>query len=273
MASVSRILARNWLPNPSPLEAPFTSPAISTKVMRAGITCLDAAMPASLSSRTSGTATSPTLGSIVQKGKFAACAAAVRVSALNSVDLPTFGSPTIPMLKPMMRLLQCASARMGGINAGPLATRSIRRASRSRKDGPSRRGLIVGETTRPTIRAAVMDQDPGQQDEHGMGQPAGKEDRRDPDEQDQQGQERPPRQQDRKGRQEKGKHIVHTPMWGASRQNAKGKRRGGFPYRAPRDPGTMCRTIAAPSPDAVRPIDFPRHMAQTRPRISIRGGS
>jgi hypothetical protein len=41
------------------------------------------------------------LGSIVQKGKFAACAAAVRVSALNSVDLPTFGRPTIPTLKPM----------------------------------------------------------------------------------------------------------------------------------------------------------------------------
>jgi hypothetical protein len=42
------------------------------------------------------------LGSIVQKGKFAACAAAVRVSALNSVDLPTFGRPTIPTLKPMV---------------------------------------------------------------------------------------------------------------------------------------------------------------------------
>jgi hypothetical protein len=38
---------------------------------------------------------------MVQKGKFAACAAAVRVSALKSVDLPTFGSPTIPVRKPM----------------------------------------------------------------------------------------------------------------------------------------------------------------------------
>jgi hypothetical protein len=63
--------------------------------------CLLPAMAASLSSRASGTATSPTLGSIVQKGKFAAWAAAVRVNALNKVDLPTFGNPTIPILKPM----------------------------------------------------------------------------------------------------------------------------------------------------------------------------
>jgi hypothetical protein len=69
--------------------------------------CFDFAISASLSSRGSGTATSPTLGSIVQKGKFAACAAAVRVSALNSVDLPTFGRPTIPTLKPMDFLVSC----------------------------------------------------------------------------------------------------------------------------------------------------------------------
>ena len=43
----------------------------------------------------SGTATIPTLGSIVQKGKLAACAPAF-VSELNKVDLPTFGKPTIP---------------------------------------------------------------------------------------------------------------------------------------------------------------------------------
>ena len=101
IASVSRILARNWLPSPSPFDAPFTSPAISTKVMRAGMICLDPAMAASLSRRGSGTATSPTLGSMVQNGKLAACAAAVLVNALNRVDLPTFGSPTIPILKPI----------------------------------------------------------------------------------------------------------------------------------------------------------------------------
>ncbi len=74
---------------------------MSTNVIRVGMICLDPAMSASVSSRASGTATSPTFGSIVQKGKFAACAAAVFVSALNSVDLPTFGSPTIPMRKPI----------------------------------------------------------------------------------------------------------------------------------------------------------------------------
>src|SRR5581483_3898116 len=64
----------------------------------------DLAMRASTSRRSSGTATRPTLGSIVQNGKFAACAAAVEVSALNRVDLPTLGKPTIPQLKPILRL-------------------------------------------------------------------------------------------------------------------------------------------------------------------------
>jgi hypothetical protein len=50
---------------------------------------------ASLVSRSSGTVITPTLGSIVQKGKFAACAFALD-KQLNNVDFPTFGSPTIP---------------------------------------------------------------------------------------------------------------------------------------------------------------------------------
>jgi hypothetical protein len=52
-----------------------------------------------LSNLLSGTGTSPTLGSIVQKGKFAACALLEFVNALNNVDLPTLGRPTIPHLK------------------------------------------------------------------------------------------------------------------------------------------------------------------------------
>ena len=47
----------------------------------------------------SGTGTTPTFGSIVQNGKFAACALLEFVNALNKVDLPTFGIPTIPHLK------------------------------------------------------------------------------------------------------------------------------------------------------------------------------
>ena len=38
IASTSRILARNWFPSPSPLLAPFTSPAISTNSIVAGVT-------------------------------------------------------------------------------------------------------------------------------------------------------------------------------------------------------------------------------------------
>ncbi len=51
-----------------------------------------------LSSLSSGTGTTPTFGSIVQKGKLAACALLEFVSALNNVDLPTLGKPTIPHL-------------------------------------------------------------------------------------------------------------------------------------------------------------------------------
>ena len=65
------------------------------------MTFCEAAILANLSRRSSGTDTSPIFGSIVQKGKFAACAVAVFVSALNSVDLPTFGKPTMPILKPI----------------------------------------------------------------------------------------------------------------------------------------------------------------------------
>ena len=48
--------------------------------------------------RSSGTVITPTFGSIVQKGKFAACAFAL-LNALNKVDFPTFGNPTMPACK------------------------------------------------------------------------------------------------------------------------------------------------------------------------------
>ena len=43
----------------------------------------------------------PTLGSIVQKGKFAACALAL-LKQLNKVDFPTLGKPTIPHFKAIL---------------------------------------------------------------------------------------------------------------------------------------------------------------------------
>jgi hypothetical protein len=49
----------------------------------------------------SGTSTMPIFGSIVQKGKLAASAFFEAVKALNKVDLPTLGKPTIPHLKPI----------------------------------------------------------------------------------------------------------------------------------------------------------------------------
>ena len=43
----------------------------------------------------------PIFGSIVQKGKLAAWAFLEDVRALNNVDLPTLGKPTIPHLNPI----------------------------------------------------------------------------------------------------------------------------------------------------------------------------
>src|SRR5690606_38829664 len=77
---------------------------MSTNERRVGTTLWLLPISASLSRRGSGTETSPTLGSMVQKGKFAAWAAAVWVRALKSVDLPTLGRPTMPHLKPMKNL-------------------------------------------------------------------------------------------------------------------------------------------------------------------------
>src|SRR5690606_22001661 len=94
------MLARNWLPKPSPLEAPATRPAMSTNSIDVGTTRCGLTTSASARNRRSGTGTTPTLGSMVQKGKLAAAIPAL-VSALNRVDLPTLGNPTMPHLMPM----------------------------------------------------------------------------------------------------------------------------------------------------------------------------
>ena len=59
--------------------------------------------------------TTPVFGSMVQNGKLAASMPAL-VSALNRVDLPTLGRPTIPHLKPMDCYLVdgCFRGRAGG---------------------------------------------------------------------------------------------------------------------------------------------------------------
>mmetsp|Transcript_56751 Transcript_56751/g.166086 ORF Transcript_56751/g.166086 Transcript_56751/m.166086 type:complete len:205 (+) Transcript_56751:593-1207(+) len=100
MASTSRMLLRNLFPRPSPLEAPFTSPAMSTYSICSGMTFSDLAVSPSSCSRVSGTVARATLGSIVQKGKFAASALPFSHKALKSVLFPTLGRPTMPVLRP-----------------------------------------------------------------------------------------------------------------------------------------------------------------------------
>lgn len=102
MESTSRICDKNLLPNPSPWLAPLTSPAISTNSMDAGTARWDLLSSESTWRRGSGTATIPTFGSIVQKGKLAACAFPFSTTALKRVDFPTLGSPTIPAFKLML---------------------------------------------------------------------------------------------------------------------------------------------------------------------------
>jgi hypothetical protein len=73
---------------------------MSTNSMADGTTFADFASLATSSRRGSGTGTTPVFGSMVQNGKFSASMPA-RVSALNSVDLPTLGMPTMPHLNPI----------------------------------------------------------------------------------------------------------------------------------------------------------------------------
>ena len=101
IASVSRILAKNLLPRPSPFDAPATKPAISTNSMVAAMHFCGLTMAAMASWRASGMVTVPSLGSMVQNGKFSA-AIPFLVSALNKVDLPTLGKPTMPQLIAMV---------------------------------------------------------------------------------------------------------------------------------------------------------------------------
>ena len=72
--STSLKLDKNLLPNPSPFEAPFTRPAISTKFIVVGIVFSGLTSFVNSSTLLSGTVTTPKLGSIVQNGKLAASA-------------------------------------------------------------------------------------------------------------------------------------------------------------------------------------------------------
>ena len=68
MAWASRMWPRKRLPNPSPWDAPRTRPATSTNSTWAGRASRAWASLATAAKRGSGTGTTPTLGSMVQKG-------------------------------------------------------------------------------------------------------------------------------------------------------------------------------------------------------------
>ena len=68
IAADSRMWERNLLPSPSPSDAPRTMPAMSTNSTVAGTTRAESRSAASFGSRGSGTATTPTFGSMVANG-------------------------------------------------------------------------------------------------------------------------------------------------------------------------------------------------------------
>ena len=68
IAADSRMWERNLLPRPSPSEAPRTMPAMSTNSTVAGRILAEPNTSASRGSRSSGTPTTPTFGSIVANG-------------------------------------------------------------------------------------------------------------------------------------------------------------------------------------------------------------
>ena len=68
ITSVLLIWLRNSLPSPSPLDAPFINPAISTNCIEVLTIFLDLLILANLSNLTSGTLTYAIFGSIVQNG-------------------------------------------------------------------------------------------------------------------------------------------------------------------------------------------------------------
>src|SRR5437660_1403271 len=139
---------------------------MSTNSSWVGMIFADFARRAHTFSRSSGTATRPTLASRVENAYFVVSAAWVAVSALNKADLPTFGRPTIPQLKPIDFLYAKNHDRPPG--SGPAAGQSrliygralfmvgcakIQRASHT---------VAPGEGRDPSIRLrADCEMDPG----------------------------------------------------------------------------------------------------------------
>ncbi len=96
LASTSRMLSRKGIPkSPSPLEAPLSQSSNICKFKR-WQDCLLKVIISVILSRSSGTSTIPTLGSIGCKGWLRLCSGLC--NCVKRVDLPTFGRPTIHLL-------------------------------------------------------------------------------------------------------------------------------------------------------------------------------
>ena len=98
-------------------------------------------------------------------------------------------------------------------------------AKRVRRSGTLRVQRL--EAAEAALLAGLVDEDPGEQDEHRMGEPAGEDDRGDPDQEGQYRDERPPGEKDRERRQKKGEDVIHRPKMGrgARRRKAAGYHR------------------------------------------------
>ena len=117
MASVSLMLARKRLPSPSPVCAPRTRPAMSWNSI---VSCTTGEAPttsATRSRRSSGTGTTATFGSTVVNG-YPATSAPALVRALNSVDFPALGSPTMPIFTGRARPPPARAPRRPGCRTG-----------------------------------------------------------------------------------------------------------------------------------------------------------
>ena len=116
-ASTWRMLARNWLPRPSPFDAPRTRPAMSTNSSVVGIVFFGWKSAASCVQplvRHRHDADVRLDGAERVVGRLGR---AWPSSALKRVDLPTLGRPTIPMERPMVSdsLREKAKLRRTGV--------------------------------------------------------------------------------------------------------------------------------------------------------------
>ena len=83
-----------------------------------------------------------------------------------------------------------------------------------RSSSKAERGTVLvvagtDETPGAALLAGLVDEDPGEQDEHRVGEAAREDDRRDPDEEGDDGDDGAAGEEDRQRREEEGEDVVH----------------------------------------------------------------